>query len=444
MQLIPDRDTDGLKARVFHRLSACLDQGRTEPVAVGLSGGGDSHALLALVCEWAKAAGRPVLALTVDHHLNPQSADWTKRAGKMARALGADWQALHWHEASGGSGIQARARQARHALLAHAARDAGAAMLLLGHTADDAAENEWMRADGTSVGQLRPWSPSPVWPDGRGVTLLRPLLSERRDVLRDFLCQQGLDWIDDPANEDAHYSRVRARQALNGDLPQRAPEPLHPFDGRDLETALMASDATHLGILQFSRQALLEAPDRILSMALLCVSGGNVPPRGPRLEQLKQRLASGKDGVAVLSGTRVQMQGDTLTLMREAGEQKRAGLLPLNLPLNETVIWDGRFAVRTAKSGQVIVPAGGRLNRLDKKHRHGLSALPAAARSSLPILYNFKINQYVPAWIEADICCLVGPRLRWNCRLWTDETPQEGALFDLWHGETVPTVLFSE
>lgn len=436
MQLISASETDGLTARVFRQLSACLDHGSPAPVAVGLSGGGDSHALLALVCDWAKGAGRPVLALTVDHHLNPQSTDWTAKAGEMARALGADWQALHWNEAKGGSGIQARARQARHALLADAAREAGASVLILGHTADDAAENDWMRAQGTSVGRLRVWSPSPVWPQGRGISLLRPLLSERRQALRDYLQHRGLEWIDDPANQDARYSRIRARAALNGELPAIAPQVWKSF-------AWQAGPEAHAGVLRFSRQAMLEAPDRILAMALLCVSGGDVPPRGEKLAQLKARLAETGDGVAVLSGTRIEMQGDELTLMREAGEQMRDGLEPQILQANTPVVWDGRFSVRVNAPDWQILPAKGRLNRLHEKHRRGLSILPPAARASLPVLYNSKLDQYVPAWSVAEICCLVAPRFRVNSLVGADETPQEVALIDLWHGETVPTALFS-
>lgn len=438
MQLIAVSETDGLKARVFHHLSAYLERGRPEPVAVGLSGGGDSLALLALVCEWAKGADRSVLALTVDHRLNPASADWTAQAGRMAKQLGAQWCALHWMDAATGAGVQARARQARHGLLADAAREVGATMLVLGHTADDAAENHWMRAEGTPVGHLRVWSPSPVWPQGRGISLLRPLLSERRQTLRDYLQERGLVWIDDPANQDVRYSRVRARLALNGALPVERVEASRPFVWKS-----RCRPEAHAGVLRFSRRDMLEAPDRILAMALLCVSGGTVPPRGGRLAQLKARLAAGEDGVAVLSGTRIEMQGDDLTLMREAGEQRRAGLELQILQMDRPMVWDGRFSVRIAEPDWTIMTAKGRLNRLAEKHRRDLSNLSPAARSSLPILHNIKTDQYVPAWSMAEVRCLVAPRFLANCLVDADETPQESALFDLWHGETVPTALFS-
>lgn len=437
MQLIPENGPDGLRARIFERLSTCLESHRAEPLAVGLSGGSDSHALLRLVAEWARDNGRKVIAFTVDHRLNPASTEWTQQAGEMARAAGAQWLALEWMDAKGGTAIQERARLARHSLLAQAVREAGAGVLLLGHTRDDVAENDWMREQGTAVGRLRQWSASPVWPQGRGVTLYRPLLGEARSNLRQYLQSIGANWIDDPANADPRYMRVRARQALQGASPE------HQITWHK-EFKYTAGGFSDFGVLEFSREALVAAPKRILSMALVCCSGAQVPPRGNRLDNLHQVLVSGKNGVSVLSETRIQMQDDNILMCREAGEMRRSesdAFVPM--PSGEEVIWDGRFRIQTEAEGWQIGPATGRLNRLEEKYRKRLSALPPAVRAGLPILYNSKAEQYVPAWVEAQVSCLVDVRFRWNLVTGADETTQECILFDLWHGETRPTALFS-
>ncbi|WP_208542144.1 ATP-binding protein [Brevundimonas naejangsanensis] len=97
-----------LASRVFARLDARLNHIGPEPVALALSGGGDSMALLDLAAEWARARGRGLLALTVDHNLNPDSAAWTRFAAEAARAAGADWRGLVWAQARGGAGLPAR------------------------------------------------------------------------------------------------------------------------------------------------------------------------------------------------------------------------------------------------------------------------------------------------------------------------------------------------
>ena len=63
------------------------------PIVVALSGGGDSVALLQLTCAWARVAGRPVLAVTVDHRLHPESGAWTRFAGDAAAREGAAFRA---------------------------------------------------------------------------------------------------------------------------------------------------------------------------------------------------------------------------------------------------------------------------------------------------------------------------------------------------------------
>jgi len=130
-----------------------LAQNTTAPIALALSGGGDSMALLSLAQSWATRRGRRLLALTVDHGLHAASGTWTAFAGDAARRAGADWRALHWTDEKPKTGLPAAARTARHRLLANAAREAGARVILFGHTADDVAEGEVMRpADAPTLG----------------------------------------------------------------------------------------------------------------------------------------------------------------------------------------------------------------------------------------------------------------------------------------------------
>jgi tRNA(Ile)-lysidine synthase len=203
----------------FPTVTAALDRRlrpvAAAPLAVGFSGGGDSLALLILTLDWARAQGRAVVSLTVDHQLNPASAAWTAAAAARAQALGARAQALAWTGDKPSAGLPAAARAARHALLADAARAAGARVLLLGHTRDDLAEAAAMRAEGSTVSDPREWSPSPAWPQGRGVFALRPLLAVGRAEIRDWLSARGETWLDDPANEDLKYARARARRRLS-------------------------------------------------------------------------------------------------------------------------------------------------------------------------------------------------------------------------------------
>ncbi len=399
---------------MLENLATRLDGPASAPIAVALSGGGDSLALLILVLEFAGQAGRSVTALTMDHQLNPASSDWTLRARDMAQGLGARWQGLRWEGEKPAHGLPAAARAARHALLAEATRNLGASVLLMGHTADDLAEAALMRASDTPVlAAPRDWSPSPAWPQGREVFLFRPLLSARRQDLRVALVALGQTWIDDPANDDPRFARSRARAKLGGGLTGETGAALP-----DIAPLARRVEISHTGEAflpwDLLRDTLARPADakRLLAAALLCVSGGATPPRGPRLNRLVERLAAGEAFTATLSGTKVVATESGALLVREAGDRRAA-------IRNDPGVFDGRFEVLR---GQIDGPLAGRAARLSGADRATLQRLPAAVRPSLPVMIDSDGAPHLPRLQgheagDANVRCLVRARFAAACGL---------------------------
>ncbi len=405
-------------------------------------------ALLEIAAAWARRRGRRLLAVTVDHGLNPAAADWSRLCAQAARAAGAAWIERRWIGDKPATGLPAAARQARHALVAEAAREAGARVILFAHTADDIAEADWMRARGAPLGALREWSPSPAWPEGRGLMLLRPLLDERRAALRALLTAAGRDWIEDPGNEG--FARGAARRSLSllpvGEGGERsetdegrvvampAVEP-SPFRAPD-RAAPGRSSPLPLGegfVVDRS------APPLALAGALICASGQTEPPRGDRLQILSARLRSGETFTATLAGARIVATADRVLIGRETGEHKRRPVPALALPPGRPVVWDGRYEVTARAPGWRVTAAAGRLNRLSAADRAVLKTVPAWARSALPVLIRDDDGAPVLAWREAEVRALAPRRLA----LALGETTQETDLDHAIHGETPPTDLFS-
>lgn len=348
-----------------------LDPTSAAPLAVGFSGGGDSLFLLKAVLDWARPRGRPVLALVVDHGLQPGSARWTADAVAKARVLGAEARALTWTGDKPATGLPAAARRARHALLATATRAAGARILLLGHTASDLAESAAMRAEGSTVSDPRDWAPSPVWPEGRGVFVLRPLLSLSRAAIRESLAAEGETWLDDPANADPRYARARARAAGTGEASPAANLAPPPPD--------VSVDAW--GVIRLPRD-VAAAP---LAAALLCAAGTERPPRGERLDRLVARLGSGEAFTATLAGARIEA-GREVLICRDAGETARGGLAPLDLAPGQTAVWDGRWEISAGETPLTVTALKGKASGLSSSQRARLAEVTAAARPSLPLI----------------------------------------------------------
>lgn len=169
----------------------------TGPVAVALSGGADSAALL-----WLTARANPdVVAIHVFHGL-AASALMSTAAGQIAARCGVRLEVAVVQPA--GTAEHAL-REARHAELLERS---GGRPVLFGHTLDDQAETVVMRIlRGTGIvglGGIRPQA-------GR---LFHPLLRVRRSETRRLAELAGLPFRDDPANRDPDVVRNRIRDDL--------------------------------------------------------------------------------------------------------------------------------------------------------------------------------------------------------------------------------------
>jgi len=370
----------------LERFDQRLDATLSQPLAVAFSGGGDSLAALIASVAWANACGRPVLALHVDHRLQPNSGAWRDFAADAAERLGAQFRALTWDDAKPSRGLAAAARRARHAMIAEAARAAGASVVVFGHTADDLAEAALMRSEGSTLGALGVWRPSPVWPEGRGVMLFRPLLRARRVDIRAALRAAGWTWIDDPANADLRSPRARARMALDPARPAPAPD----ADCAGAARLALAAEADPWGAIRLDRGGLLAAArpaaERVLAAAMLSTGGGERPPRRRSLARLLERLEAGDDVTATLAGARLQARGNTILVAREAGEAARGGLAEAFLPAAAPTVWDGRFELRAGCAPSAVRALGGRGKQLVAAERRRLAAAPARARAALPLV----------------------------------------------------------
>jgi len=304
------------------------------PLAVAVSGGPDSLALLLL----ARAAfpGR-VQAATVDHGLRAESAAEAAMVERCCAALGVPHRVLRVAVAGGGEGLQAAARRARYIALGGWMAEAGIAALLTAHHADDQAETLLMRLlRGSGVAGLagvRARIPLPG--AGGGMHLLRPLLGWRRDALAAIVRAAGLEPVDDPSNADEAYDRARIRRRL-AEAPWLDPAAI----ARSAAALADAEDALDtMARRSFAERTEEEAdgalvlrpggiPAEILRrVTLLCLRriAPEAAPRGEALTALVGRLRS--DGVATLAG--IKCSGGETWRFVPAPPRRRSPATPL-------------------------------------------------------------------------------------------------------------------
>ena len=180
------------------------------PLAVALSGGADSTALLiACALRWPGQ----IHAIHVHHGLQ----DAADRFQAHCEQLCADWQVpltpvrVDARHASGESPEDA-ARRARYRALVQAAQALGVAHVALAQHADDQLETVLLALSrGAGLPGL---SAMPARRVQDGVVFHRPWLEVPAQTLRAALHHHGLAWVEDPSNADVRYTRNRIRHGL--------------------------------------------------------------------------------------------------------------------------------------------------------------------------------------------------------------------------------------
>lgn len=176
-----------------------------EPVLLGVSGGGDSMALLEVLGLLAPKLELALHVACIDHGLRPEAADEAELVRRAATVWGAGFHAVRVHPAGDD---EDNLRRARHEALSGLADRAGSRFILLGHTADDQIETMLLRfLRGAGLGGLS--GMRTIRPP-----FVRPLLSFHRGDLRELLRARSVEWSEDPTNETDRYARGRLRTAV--------------------------------------------------------------------------------------------------------------------------------------------------------------------------------------------------------------------------------------
>ncbi|MFS2154674.1 tRNA lysidine(34) synthetase TilS [Rhizobium sp. Rhizsp42] len=340
------------------RFLSSLDQ--PSRILVAISGGSDSTGLLIALHDALKAEPNPQISLcaaTVDHALRPQSADEARDVAALCRSLDIPHVIKVWQGAKPKAGIMAAARDARYGLLAEAALELGADIIVTGHTLDDQRETFAMRgqrsaATTTGIADLVLFD--------RRIWIARPLLSSLRADIRSMLELRGIGWSDDPSNEDVKYERVRTRQALAG-------EGISVGEIEAMTASRMALDEAaagwvdahvdvHEGMLVRVGVAGLSVDRAVLGHGLArlaAVTGGQAFALGAeQIGAVLGLIEAGRPGRMTAGRVVFDLRRDGLYLARET-----RGLVPIAIGPGEHGVWDGRYMVANGSGVEVTVMA---------------------------------------------------------------------------------------
>jgi tRNA(Ile)-lysidine synthase len=330
-------------------------------VAVAVSGGADSMALLLLTQAWAEVHSGRVTALTVDHGLRPESAGEAEQVARWAAARGIAHATLRWVGAKPTADIQAVARAARYRLLEEWCAQKGIFHLLVAHHQDDQAETFLLRlARGSGLDGLAAIAPLVEQP---GCRLLRPLLAMPKARLVASREAHNQAWLEDRSNRDDKFARVRLRRGRallaheglgTARLAATARRLARARQALELPLAQLLAQAVTpdpAGFIRLDPTQLLTAPPelglRALAAILMAVGGADYPPRLERLERLYDDIRAGLRRGRTLGGCRIVPDDGSFLVCREAEAMAAA----VAARPGATTNWDGRFKLTLSSDG---------------------------------------------------------------------------------------------
>lgn len=211
-------DFEQLESRFANHLARITPEG---PLVVGVSGGGDSVALLLLLTS----TPRRVIVAHVDHALRPESEADAAWVQALAERLGYPFESERFRVAQivqeKGGNLEATAREIRYNFFARVAKKHRAQAILTAHTQDDQAETvllQMVQGTGRALG-MRP---------KRG-KVIRPLLETSHGVLRAYLKAKDQTWLEDLSNADTSLDRNFLRHEVLPKLRGRFPQSSFSF-----------------------------------------------------------------------------------------------------------------------------------------------------------------------------------------------------------------------
>lgn len=188
-------------------------------LAIAVSGGADSVALLRLFVPLRKELGLTLSVLHFNHQLRGTESDTDENfVASLANALGLPFIAGRADVASVARenrwNLEDAARRLRYQFFEDTLKQHGITRVMTAHTADDQAETVLARLiRGTGISGLSAIHPV------RG-EIIRPLLDVRRDELRGYLESLHQEWREDSSNADTDRLRARIRSRLLPELEQ--------------------------------------------------------------------------------------------------------------------------------------------------------------------------------------------------------------------------------
>ena len=181
-------------------------------VAVGVSGGPDSIALVYLINKWIKLKRGNLSALIFDHRIRNNSEKESFKVREMLKNLNVNAAILKTKKNKLIKKNMAQARSNRFDGLITFCKNNNILHLFLGHHLDDNIETYLIRKiNGSNFEGLASMEEISYF---NKIQIIRPFIKLNKSSILTFNKKKKLFYLNDPSNKDVNYTRVKVRNFL--------------------------------------------------------------------------------------------------------------------------------------------------------------------------------------------------------------------------------------
>lgn len=381
-------------------------------------------------------------AIHVHHGLQQEADGWVAQCESVCQQLDVPLVVKRVKvDLQHSGGVEAAAREARYNAFFEVAKEGD--VVALAHHAEDQLETLLFRMfRGTGIDGLagmRPLSKK------SGRLFWRPLLQESKQSLQAVVEVSGLQWIEDPSNQDQSFSRNYLRSKVTPPIVQRWPNVLTSASRLSEHTQEAIELHRDMAFLDKSTDSFEDWP-RLARATLLKLSAARqknlirhsvqaldlpVPSEAQMLQILVQMVSQHSSSAVVSwSGAEVRMHRQILHFMApislfQAAEKVLSwdGSETLLLTSNGLLTTDGfpageSFEVRYRQGGEKIHPHQKAHNKLLRRWLQEWE-VPNWLRQRLPLIYYQGKFVAVPGWIDGQSC------------IWSNQVPESFKSIDI-------------
>ena len=330
-------------------------------VAVSLSGGADSLALMCLLNQWVSLKSGKLIALIVDHQIRKGSGDECKYVKKIANSKKIDCRILTWSETKPKSRLMELARKKRYELVVNYCTKNKILHLMTGHHFDDKLETFYMRSsrNGNIVGLSSiPWIREDSY-----LRIVRPFLNFPKARLIQTCKYFNYQWLDDPSNKNEKYERVKIRNKLKnfGENKMKElirknkfyikrrviyEEKISKFFVSNLKFDLFGRFyIKQKDFVRLNNELKVETIKRILTAN----SGSEYPPRKKPIEKIIKKIMTNDLFKLTLHSNIITSNRDQISFTRESSLTQIKMKDGIYVSPGENKLWDDRFEVLSIK-----------------------------------------------------------------------------------------------